>query len=70
MSNPGAKYEKLNAMVTNTKVLLQEGSISLEDAKEILNSIYKEYKSLEEEEKNTEMGEVTDILISLWLSNL
>ncbi len=70
MRNSTAKYEELNAIVTNTKDQLKAGSISIDEAKKLLNIIYKELQNLEEEEKSEKIGEVTDILISRWLSIL
>jgi polyhydroxyalkanoate synthesis regulator phasin len=68
MKNSGAKYEELNAMVTNIKEQLKEGSINIEEAKKLLEIVYREYQSLEEEETNSEVNEMTEILISRWLS--
>jgi seryl-tRNA synthetase len=68
MKNIGAKYEELNAMVTNIKERLKEGSISISEAKELLEVVYKEYQNLEEQETNTEIDEMTSLLISQWLS--
>jgi seryl-tRNA synthetase len=68
MKNIGAKYEELNATVTNIKERLKEGSISISEAKELLEVVYKEYQNLEEQETNTEINEMTSLLISQWLS--
>jgi polyhydroxyalkanoate synthesis regulator phasin len=68
MKNSGAKYEELNAMVTNIKEQLKEGSINIDEAKKLLEIVYREYQSLEEEETNSEVNEMTEILISRWLS--
>lgn len=67
MKKAGSKYEELNAMILNIKQQLKEGAISIEEAKRLLELVYEEYQSLEAEENNTEINEMTEVFISKWL---